>query len=65
MAGMIKYRQIIKMVEKDGWVKVAQDGSHGQYKHPSKPGRVTIAGHSNDDVPHKIRKSILRQAGLE
>ena len=64
MANMWKYRRIVKMVEQDGWELVAQNGSHRQYKHPVKPGRVTIAGHLNDDVPHKTRKSILTQAGL-
>jgi len=61
---MWKYRRRITRVEQDGWVLVAQDGSHRQDNHPVKPGRVTIAGHPNDDVPHKTRKSILKQAGL-
>jgi predicted RNA binding protein YcfA (HicA-like mRNA interferase family) len=39
--------------------------SHRQYKHPSKPGRVTIAGHRNDDVDPKTLNSILKQAGLK
>jgi predicted RNA binding protein YcfA (HicA-like mRNA interferase family) len=61
----MKYREIIKQVEKDGWRFLRMNGSHGQYKHPSKPGLVTIAGHPGKDVPEGIRKSILRQDGLE
>lgn len=60
----MKYREIIKLIRKDGWIQVAQSGSHRQFKHPIKRGRVTVAGKENDDVPHGIRKSILRQAGL-
>ena len=52
------------MIEDDGWVKVAQKGSHRQYKHPNKKGRVTVAGKPNDDVYPKMLKSVLKQAGL-
>jgi predicted RNA binding protein YcfA (HicA-like mRNA interferase family) len=48
-----------------GWVIVAQKGSNRQLKHPTKPGRVTVAGKQSDDVPEGTYKSILRQAGLE
>jgi predicted RNA binding protein YcfA (HicA-like mRNA interferase family) len=44
---------------------VGQTGSHRQYKHPIKPGRVTIAGKASVELPPKTEKSILRQAGLE
>jgi predicted RNA binding protein YcfA (HicA-like mRNA interferase family) len=60
----MKYRQLIRMIEQDGWVQVAQRGSHRQYKHPTKKGRVTVAGKANVDVPPGMLKSILRQAGL-
>jgi predicted RNA binding protein YcfA (HicA-like mRNA interferase family) len=53
------------MVERDGWVLVHTVGSHRQYKHPSKSGRVTIAGKPNQDVHPKMLSSILRQAGLK
>ncbi|HEY7339705.1 MAG TPA: type II toxin-antitoxin system HicA family toxin [Ktedonobacterales bacterium] len=43
-------------------VKIA--GDHRQYKHPTKPGRVTVAGHPNKDLPPKTRDSIFQQAGL-
>ena len=49
-----KFKDIIKLIEKDGWVLVAQVGSHRQYKHPTKPGRVTIAAHKiSDDISLK------------
>ncbi len=44
---------------------VAQKGSHRQFKHLTKPGRVTIAGHSKDDLAPGTLNSILRQAGLK
>lgn len=61
----MKVREIVQMVERDGWFQVAQAGSHRQYKHPTKSGRVTIPGHLNDDVHPRTLKSILRQAQLE
>jgi predicted RNA binding protein YcfA (HicA-like mRNA interferase family) len=60
-----KVREIIKMVEAAGWEYIGSKGSHRQFKHPDKPGKVTIAGHPNDDVHPAILKSILDQAGLE
>jgi predicted RNA binding protein YcfA (HicA-like mRNA interferase family) len=59
-----KVRDAIKQVEADGWYPVVQRGSHRQFKHPTKPGRVTIAGHESDDLHPKTYRSILRQAGL-
>lgn len=56
-------REIIRRLEADGWFKVAQAGSHIQYKHPSKPGRVTVP-HPRKDMPTGTLKSIERQAGL-
>ena len=53
------------MVESDGWQIVAQNGSHRQYKHPAKPGKVTIVGHPSVDAAPKTLKSILEQAGLK
>ena len=60
----MKFREIIKLVEQDGWQFIHTNGSHQQYKHPTKLGRVTIAGKPGKDVPEGTRKSILRQAGL-
>jgi len=53
----VKFRYIIKAVEADGWRMVAQEGSHRQYKHPSKPGKVTIAGHPSVDAAPKTLKA--------
>lgn len=53
------------MIENDGWYKVTTRGSHRQFKHPDKPGRVTIAGHPNDDLAPGTLNSILKQAGLK
>lgn len=61
----MKFRDITKLVESDGWHVVTQEGSHRKYKHPVKPGRVIIAGHPSDDVPAGTKNSILKQAGLE
>jgi predicted RNA binding protein YcfA (HicA-like mRNA interferase family) len=60
-----KVREVIKMVEQDGWYLVVTKGSHRQFKHPSKSGRVTIAGHPGDDVAVGTYSSILKQAGLK
>lgn len=57
-------REMIKLIEKDGWKLVAVVGSHHQYKHPSKPGKVTIP-HPKKDLAPKTIKSILKQAGLQ
>jgi predicted RNA binding protein YcfA (HicA-like mRNA interferase family) len=55
----MKVRDIMKRIEKDGWAMLPGTGSsHRQYKHPIKPGRVTIAGHRNDDVDPGTLKSI-------
>lgn len=61
----MKIRDIIKLLEKDGWYLVATRGSHRQYKHPSKAGRVTIAGHPNDDLAPGTLNSILKQAQMK
>jgi predicted RNA binding protein YcfA (HicA-like mRNA interferase family) len=53
------------MVERDGWQQVRTTGSHRHYRHPEKPGTVTIPGHPNDDVATGTKLSILKQAGLE
>jgi predicted RNA binding protein YcfA (HicA-like mRNA interferase family) len=60
----LKVREAIVAIEADGWVLVKTTGDHRQYKRPTKPGRVTIPGHLNDDLHPKTRDSIFRQAGL-
>lgn len=60
-----KVREMIKLIEQDGWYLYSQKGSHKQYKHPIKKGRVTIPDHGKNEVlEHLIVKSILKQAGL-
>ena len=59
----MKVRDIIRLIEQDGWYHVATRGSHRQYKHPRKPGRVTIAGKPADDLAPGTLNSILKQAG--
>jgi predicted RNA binding protein YcfA (HicA-like mRNA interferase family) len=61
----MKVREVIKLIEEDGWYLVATRGSHRQFKHPSKPGRVTIAGHSVHDLAPGTLNSILKQAQLQ
>ena len=60
-----KVREIVSYIENDGWYLVAQKGSHRQFKHPSKKGRVTVPGNLNDDLPSGTANSILKQAGLK
>jgi predicted RNA binding protein YcfA (HicA-like mRNA interferase family) len=61
----MKVRDVIKMIEKDGWYLVATEGSHRQYKHQTKPGRVTIPGKPGDDLAPGTLNSILKQAMLK
>ena len=61
----MKIRDVLKLLHEDGWVLKNQEGSHRQYIHPAKPGKVTIAGHMSDELDPKTRKSILKQSGLE
>jgi predicted RNA binding protein YcfA (HicA-like mRNA interferase family) len=61
----VKVRDIIRLIEDDGWYLVATRGSHRQYKHPGRPGRVTIAGKPSDDMAPGTLNSVLKQAGLK
>ena len=60
----MKVKEIIKVIEDDGWFYSRQTGSHRQFKHPVKKGTVTIAGKLSDDIAKGTEKSILKQAGL-
>jgi predicted RNA binding protein YcfA (HicA-like mRNA interferase family) len=60
----MKVRDIVKLIEADGWFRIKAKGGHRQYKHPSKAGRVTVPGQMNADLDKKTQKSILQQAGL-
>lgn len=57
-------REVIKMLEADGWYLVTVRGSHHQYKHPTKKGRVTVK-HPDKDIPRKTLNSIERQSRLQ
>ncbi len=57
-------KALIQLLQNDGWYFVASKGSHYQYKHPYKKGRVTIP-HPKKDLPIGTVKSILKQAGLQ
>jgi predicted RNA binding protein YcfA (HicA-like mRNA interferase family) len=57
-------KELIKMLEQDKWYLVATEGSHAQYKHPTKQGKVTIPRHSKD-IKKGTANSILKQAGLK
>jgi predicted RNA binding protein YcfA (HicA-like mRNA interferase family) len=61
----VKVREIIKRLEDDGWYLTRTRGSHRQYKHPTKPGLVTVAGKPNDDLAPGTLRSIWRQAQLD
>ena len=60
-----KVSEILDRLRSDGWVLVAYRGSHRQFVHPTKPGRVTVAGKPSKDLPHVVYRSILKQAGLK
>jgi predicted RNA binding protein YcfA (HicA-like mRNA interferase family) len=61
----MKVRDIIAMIEADGWRLVATRGSHRRYKHDVEVGRVTIAGKPGDDMAPGTLNSVLKQAGLK
>ena len=61
----MKIRDIIKIIEVDGWYLVRSKGSHRQFKHPIKKGVVTIAGHLNDDLAKGTLNSIKKQTGIK
>ncbi|MBF6568359.1 MAG: type II toxin-antitoxin system HicA family toxin [Candidatus Binataceae bacterium] len=60
----MKIRQVLDMLGTDGWFLIATRGSHRQFKHPIKPGRVTVAGKLSDDLAPGTLKSILKQARI-
>jgi len=57
-------RSIIKMLKQNGWYEVAQSGSHIQFRHPQRKGRVTVP-HPKKDIPIGTLKSIERQSGIK
>jgi predicted RNA binding protein YcfA (HicA-like mRNA interferase family) len=61
----LKLRELLKLLEEDGWHLVRRKGSHRQYKHPDKPGTVTVAGKPGVEVPKGTLNAILKQSGLK
>ena len=61
----MKVRAVLRMLKDDGWGEVSRRGSHRQFKHHSKPGRVTLPGKRSDDLAPGTLNSILKQAGLK
>lgn len=61
----MKVSEVLRMLHADGWYMVAQRGSHRQFKHASKAGRVTVPGKPSDDLAAGTYNSILKQAGLK
>jgi predicted RNA binding protein YcfA (HicA-like mRNA interferase family) len=60
----MKVREVIKLIEEDGWYLARTRGSHRQYKHPTKSGQVTIPGKFYDNFAPSTLNSILKQAKL-
>jgi predicted RNA binding protein YcfA (HicA-like mRNA interferase family) len=61
----MKVRDVIRMIEEDGWRFHSQKGSHRQYVHASKRGRVTVAGKPNEEMHPKTLGTVIRQAQIE
>jgi predicted RNA binding protein YcfA (HicA-like mRNA interferase family) len=60
----MKSKDVISALESDGWYKVGQKGSHVQFKHKTKKGRVTVP-HPQKDVPVGTLRSVEKQSGLK
>jgi predicted RNA binding protein YcfA (HicA-like mRNA interferase family) len=61
---LVKVRDVLKLIERDGWRLKRTEGSHRQFVHPVKDGKVTVSGHPSAEVAPKTLRSIERQAGL-
>jgi len=61
----VKVREVIRMIERDGWFLVRTVGSHRQFHHGTKPGTVTISGQLGSDMPKGTFSSVRKQAGLK
>ena len=61
----MKVKELIALIEADGWLQVRQKGSHRQFHHPTKAGTVTVSGKPSVDVPPGTLNSMLKQAGLK
>lgn len=61
----MKVREVLKLLRDDDWFRVPAKGGHRQFKHSTKPGRVTVSGKESDDLPPGTLNSIFKQAGLK
>ena len=61
----VKVKELLAMVQADGWKLVRQKGSHHQFHHPSKSGTVAVSGKPSVEVPPGTLNSVLKQAGLK
>lgn len=61
----MKVGEVLRLLERDGWFLIAQRGSHRQFKHATKLGRVTVPGKPSDDLAPGTQNSILKQAALK
>ena len=61
----MKVRELIKLIEDDGQYHIKTEGSHRQFKHATKKGKVTVPGKMGKDIPKGTRNSVLKQAGLK
>lgn len=65
MPGMMKVREVVRLLESNGWVLVRTRGSHRQFKRPGQPEVVTVPGNSGDELAPGTLQSILKIAGLK
>jgi len=61
----MKVKELIELLEADGWILQRTRGNHRQFRHPTKSGTVTVAGKPSIDVPPGTLDSALKQAGLK
>lgn len=61
---IMKINEILRILKEDQWELIKTRGSHRQFKHPTKPGKVTVAGKPSAELAPDTLKSILKQAGL-
>lgn len=61
----MKVNELVRLLERDGWMSVRQSGSHRVYRHPSKPGQLTVPVHGSKEIATGTLNSILKQAGLK
>ena len=59
----LKVREVIKLLEEDGWILMYTKGDHRQFKHPTKKGKVTVRGKNSETLSQFLLNSIWKQAG--